>query len=170
VRYLCVAVLYNIDAASSHFIPLYNTTSISGIAQHALLYLTVTAIYYFLVLLGGQFYTFQWDVLLIETGFLTALCFAPWQSLNLRKEDITTTTTVGCWPLRFLLFKLMFMSGIVKVQAECPTWENLTALEFHFATQCVSSHHQYSCPDFLCIQYILNFLPLCISKNSFLDH
>ena len=131
------------------FILLYNTTSISGIAQHALLYLTITAIYYFLVLLGGQFYTFQWDVLLIETGFLTALCFAPWQSLNLRKEDITTTTTtVGCWPLRFLLFKLMFMSGIVKVQAECPTWENLTALEFHFATQCVSSHHQYSSREF----------------------
>lgn len=98
--------------------------------------------------MGGQFYTFQWDTLLIETGFLTALCFAPWQSLNLRKEDITATTTVGCWPLRFLLFKLMFMSGIVKVQAECPTWENLTALEFHFATQCVSSHHQYSCLDF----------------------
>lgn len=58
----------------------------SGIAQHALLYLAVTAIYYILVLLGGQFYTFQWDILLIEAGFLTAVCFAPWQSFHLKKE------------------------------------------------------------------------------------
>jgi hypothetical protein len=141
-RYLCVAVYYyNIDAASSFHTTIRYTTSISGIAQHALLYLTVTAIYYFLVLLGGQFYTFQWDTLLIETGFLTALCFAPWQSLNLRKEGITTTTTVGCWPLRFLLFKLMFMSGIVKVQAECPTWEinNCnTMCEFASSVSCLN--------------------------------
>jgi hypothetical protein len=84
----------------------------SGIVQHALLYLLITAIYYFLVLLGGQFYTFQWDILLIEVGFLTALCIAPRQSLNLKEEEIVSF--VGCWPLRFLLFKLMFMSGVRK--------------------------------------------------------
>jgi hypothetical protein len=43
----------------------------------------------------------------------------------------------GTWPLRFLLFKLMFMSGVVKILADCPTWINLTALEYHFATQCL---------------------------------
>lgn len=26
---------------------------------------------------------------------------------------------------------------MVKVQADCPTWQNLTALEYHFATQCL---------------------------------
>ena len=31
----------------------------------------------------------------------------------------------------------MLMSGVVKIQANCPTWQNLTALEFHFATQCL---------------------------------
>ena len=31
----------------------------------------------------------------------------------------------------------MFMSGVVKIQADCPTWNNLTALEYHFATQCL---------------------------------
>ncbi len=29
------------------------------------------------------------------------------------------------------------MSGVVKLQADCPTWTNLTALEYHFATQCL---------------------------------
>ena len=116
----------------------------TGVAQHAILYLVVTAIYYILVILGGQFYTFQWDILLIEVGFLTAMCFAPWRMMRSITTDNhyyqNTFISVGCccWPLRFLLFKLMFMSGIVKIQAECPTWENLTALEYHFATQCVS--------------------------------
>lgn len=31
----------------------------------------------------------------------------------------------------------MFMSGVVKIQADCPTWHHLTALEYHFATQCL---------------------------------
>ena len=31
----------------------------------------------------------------------------------------------------------MLMSGVVKIQADCPTWQNLTALEYHFATQCL---------------------------------
>jgi len=120
----------------------------SGVAQHALLYLLITAIYYFLVILGGQFYTFQWDILLVEVGFLTAFCFAPWRSLHLTLLD----TNVGCWPIRFLLFKLMFMSGIVKIQAECPTWQNLTALEYHFATQCLPgplAWYAHQLPPFL---------------------
>lgn len=29
------------------------------------------------------------------------------------------------------------MSGVVKVQSACPTWLGLTALHFHFATQCI---------------------------------
>jgi hypothetical protein len=36
-----------------------------------------------------------------------------------------------------LLFKLMFMSGVVKVTANCETWLGLTALDYHFATQCL---------------------------------
>ena len=91
----------------------------SDIAQHALLFLLVTAI-----------------------------CFAPWQSINFTTKDVNAD--VGCWPKRFLLFKLMFMSGIVKIQAECPTWQNLMALEYHFATQCVSLCFRAEC-TLLCL-------------------
>lgn len=38
---------------------------------------------------------------------------------------------------RWILFKLMFMSGVVKIQANCPTWLHLTACHYHFATQCI---------------------------------
>ena len=83
----------------------------------------------------------------METGYLTALCFAPWTSLRIRNVEVGKgpsssqsdydQSEIGSWPLRFLLFKLMLMSGVVKIQAECPTWQNLTALEYHFATQCL---------------------------------
>jgi lipase maturation factor 1 len=39
------------------------------------------------------------------------------------------------WLLRFLLFRLMFMSGVVKLASGDPTWSNLTALDFHYWTQ-----------------------------------
>ena len=112
----------------------------SGTIQHGIIFLSVTSIYHFLYVLGTSFYSFQWDILLIETGFLTAVCFAPWRTLTLPHNNETQdqmSINVGSWPIRFLLFKLMFMSGVVKIQANCPTWQNLTALEYHFATQCL---------------------------------
>jgi len=104
----------------------------SGLFQHASFFIALTAIYFFLTKTGGSFFTFQWDILLTEVGFVTALCCAPW--LKLRPNN---NNDIGAWPVRFLLFKLMFMSGVVKIQANCPTWLNLTALEYHFATQCL---------------------------------
>ncbi|KAL7512122.1 hypothetical protein ACHAXN_009100 [Cyclotella atomus] len=115
-----------------------STVVASGLVQHGLLFITISAMYRLLYTLGGSFYTFQWDILLLEAGYLTALCFAPWKSLRLdRNKQSEGTDNLGVWSLRFLLFKLMLMSGVVKIQAECPTWQNLTALEYHFATQCL---------------------------------
>ena len=39
------------------------------------------------------------------------------------------------WLLRWLLFKLMFQSGCVKLLSGDPAWRNLTALTFHYETQ-----------------------------------
>ena len=111
-----------------------STLAAAGIVQHGFLYLSLVAAYNFLYSLGSKFYTFQWDILLLEAGFLTGVCVAPWTKLTWRFEG---ENEVGGWTIRFLLFKLMLMSGVVKIQAKCPTWENLTALEFHFATQCL---------------------------------
>ena len=104
----------------------------SGIIQHGSLFIVSGCLYGVLVRSGATFYSFQWDTLLLEATAITAICYAPW--LNLRSSG---KSPVGAWPLRLLLFKLMYMSGIVKIQSECPTWRNLTALEYHFATQCL---------------------------------
>lgn len=133
----------------------------------------MTIIYHFLVVLGTSFYTFQWDILLVEVGFLTGVCFAPWRTKCIKlkyneKEESGNEEEqedVGSWPIRFLLFKLMFTSGVVKIQANCPTWNNLTALEYHFATQCVSESEPKSSISFFffkqnCISHVLTYLLL----------
>ena len=77
---------------------------------------------YLSLLYGGQdFMTYQWDTFLLETGFLALL-----MSFN---------TTPGIWLLRWLLFRFMFMSGMVKLLSGDPNWWNLSALSFHFVTQ-----------------------------------
>ena len=39
------------------------------------------------------------------------------------------------WLLRWLLFRLMFLSGAVKLLSGDETWRSLTALEYHYYTQ-----------------------------------
>lgn len=39
------------------------------------------------------------------------------------------------WLVRFLLFRLMFAAGVVKLTSQCPTWWGLTALNYHYETQ-----------------------------------
>ncbi|KAG7282127.1 hypothetical protein CRUP_008239, partial [Coryphaenoides rupestris] len=63
------------------------------------------------------------DSLLLETGFLCILV-APLGLLpggRVREHDRVTF-----WLLRWLLFRLMFASGVVKLTSRCPTWWGLT--------------------------------------------
>jgi hypothetical protein len=106
----------------------------SRLCQHGSLYLWQTLVYSLLVRSGGTFYSFQWDILLLEVTMVTALTYAPWRHARPNDMDFSS---ISAWPLRLVLFKLMYMSGIVKLQAHCPTWLHLTALEYHFATQCL---------------------------------
>jgi predicted DCC family thiol-disulfide oxidoreductase YuxK len=77
---------------------------------------------YLSLLYGGQdFMTYQWDTFLLEAGFLALL--------------LSFATTPGIWLLRWLLFRFMFMSGMVKLLSGDPNWWNLSALSFHFLTQ-----------------------------------
>ena len=89
-------------------------------------------LYLSLVTVGQAFLSFQWDVLLLEVGFL-AIFFAP---LRIRETFRRVSETSGAflWLLRWLLFRLMFASGFVKIASDA-VWRNLTALNFHYETQ-----------------------------------
>jgi lipase maturation factor 1 len=69
---------------------------------------------------GQDFWSFQWDILLTEAGFLAIFA------------DGSPGRT---WLFRWLLFRLMFMSGLVKLLSGDPAWRDLTALEYHYETQ-----------------------------------
>ncbi len=77
---------------------------------------------YLSLLYGGQdFMTYQWDTFLLEAGFLALI--------------MSFARTPGLWLLRWLLFRFMFMSGMVKLLSDDPNWWNLSALSYHFLTQ-----------------------------------
>ena len=86
-----------------------------------------------LVVVGRDFLGFQWDSLLLETGWL-AIFLAPLQLVP-RPAREAPPSRLFVWLLRLLLFKLMFSSGCVKLLSGDPNWRNLTALTFHYQTQ-----------------------------------
>ena len=91
-------------------------------------------LYLSLFTLGGPFLSFQWDILLLEVTFC-AILYAPpgWRPGPYADEP--EPTAAGVWVMRLLLFKLMLMSGAVKLLSGDATWQQLTALDYHFWTQ-----------------------------------
>jgi predicted DCC family thiol-disulfide oxidoreductase YuxK len=85
----------------------------AGLAILFVLYLSLSAV-------GQEFLSFQWDALLIETGFL---------AIFLGNQRVVI------WLFRWMLFRLMFLSGAVKLLSHDPAWRNLTAMTFHYWTQ-----------------------------------
>jgi hypothetical protein len=94
--------------------------------------LLVWAGYLSLMVVGQPFLGYQWDALLLETGLLGIL-FAPcclwlgWARREPAREAV--------WLIRWLVFRLMFESGVVKLTSGDPTWRHWTALDYHYETQ-----------------------------------
>lgn len=76
---------------------------------------------------------YQWDVLLLETGFL-AIFVAPLQWMP-EWPPTTAPPRIVLWLLFWLLVRLMFSSGAAKWLSRDHTWRNLTALKWHYETQ-----------------------------------
>ena len=91
--------------------------------------------------IGQDFLSFQWDVLLIEAGFLAIFA-----------DD----SPVRVWLFRWLVFRLMFFSGVVKLTSGDPTWHNLTAMHFHYETQPLPTP----------LAWFVNQLPMAAQKAS----
>lgn len=96
------------------------------------------AIYFSIVHAGQVFMSFQWDILLLEAGFL-AIFLAPLSLLPRspfrNRERQREPSMIVVWLFRLLLFRLMFLSGAVKLLSGDPTWHNLTAMNYHYWTQ-----------------------------------
>jgi lipase maturation factor 1 len=77
-------------------------------------------LYLSLCTIGQDFLSFQWDMLLLESGFLAIF-------LGSSKGMV--------FLFRWLVFRLTFLSGAVKLLSHDRTWRSLDALNFHYWTQ-----------------------------------
>jgi predicted DCC family thiol-disulfide oxidoreductase YuxK len=92
---------------------------LAGYLERAAL-LLLYVLYLSLCTIGQDFMSFQWDMLLLEAGFLAIFL---------------GSSKVMVLLFRWLLFRLTFLSGAVKLLSHDRTWRNLDALSFHYWTQ-----------------------------------
>lgn len=89
-----------------------------------LVWFALWALYMSIVNVGQTFYGFGWESLLLETGFL-AIFIGSW--------DIAPPVLI-MWLLRWLLFRLEFGAGLIKLRGDA-CWRRLTCLDYHHETQ-----------------------------------
>jgi hypothetical protein len=99
---------------AASFLLLVNVLRRTALMLCYLLYLSMTTA-------GQDFLAFQWDVFLLEAGFLSLFLI----------ED----SKVVVFLYRWLIARFMFMGGVVKLASGDPAWAGLTALNYHYLTQ-----------------------------------
>ncbi len=91
--------------------------------------------YLSLTVAGQEFLSFQWDILLLEVGFLSI--FLAERHILAKILSLSYPSEIIVWLLRWVLFRLLFESGMVKILSQDPNWRQLTALDYHYWTQCL---------------------------------
>lgn len=89
-----------------------------------LTWLSIWALYLSIVNVGQTWYSFGWESLLLEAGFLMTF---------LGNDDVGPPLLV-LWLARWLLFRVEFGAGLIKLRGD-PCWRNLTCLYYHHETQ-----------------------------------
>ncbi|HNH75339.1 MAG TPA: lipase maturation factor family protein [Candidatus Obscuribacter sp.] len=87
-------------------------------------------IYLSLLNIGQDFLSFQWDILLLESGFLAIfVCKGGSRLLSPAIKGLAAVL------FGVLIFKLMLLSGLCKLASQDASWSSLEALSYHFLTQ-----------------------------------
>jgi hypothetical protein len=81
-------------------------------------------LYLSIVNVGQTWYSFGWETLLLEAGFL---------AIFLGPASVAPPTLV-LWLLRWLLFRVEFGAGLIKLRGDT-CWRDLTCLFYHHETQ-----------------------------------
>jgi hypothetical protein len=89
-----------------------------------LVWLAMWVLYLSIVNVGQVFYGFGWESLLLEAGFL---------AIFLGSFDVAPPVMV-VWLMRWLLFRLEFGAGLIKMRGD-RCWRELTCLDYHHETQ-----------------------------------
>ena len=95
-----------------------------GTMTAAIVWAAMWLLYLSFVNVGQTFYGFGWETLLLETGFV-AIFLGGWS---------TAPSTWLVWIYRWLLFRVMFGAGLIKIRGDS-CWRDLTCLNYYFETQ-----------------------------------
>jgi len=103
---------------------------IAGYAN-AIMLLVLWFLYMSFVNVGQEWYSYGWEIQLLETGFLAAfLCpLLDARPFSRRPPPIQIIVL-----FRWLIFRIMLGAGLIKLRGD-EVWRNSTALYFHFETQ-----------------------------------
>ncbi len=118
-----------------------------GLAPRAALALA-WVLYLSLAVPGEPFLSFQWDALLLEAGLL-AFVWAPGGLRPFGRAERAPARILRLLVL-WLLFRLMLLSGVVKLTSGDPSWIELEALDYHYWTQPLPhrlSHYAHWAPE-----------------------
>ncbi len=85
---------------------------------------TLWLFYLSVVNVGQIFYSFGWETMTLETGFL---------AIFLGSQKVLPPASV-IWFLRWELFRLMFGAGLIKMRGDA-CWRDLTCMFYHYETQ-----------------------------------
>ncbi|MGB7871375.1 MAG: lipase maturation factor family protein [Mycobacterium sp.] len=89
-----------------------------------LLWLLLWVLYLSIVNVGQTWYSFGWESLMLEAGFLAIFL----------GNDRVAPPLLAMWLARLLLFRLEFGAGLIKLRGDS-CWRDLTALYYHHETQ-----------------------------------
>ncbi|XP_018330116.1 lipase maturation factor 2 [Agrilus planipennis] len=102
------------------------------------------SLYFSLYQVGQVFVTSQWDNLLLEAGFLSILV-APLLLGKRRGSKGSPSDNICLWLVRWLLFRFLLSSGLVKFLSGCPRWRDLSAFSYHFESMVIPSPLSWYC-------------------------
>src|SRR3954471_15345071 len=95
-----------------------------GLVLTIVAWLFLWALYQSIVNVGGTFYGFGWETLLLEAGFLAAFL----------GTDAVAPPWLVLVAFRWLGFRVEFGAGLIKLRCD-PCWRKLTCMEYHHETQ-----------------------------------
>jgi hypothetical protein len=110
--------------AALALITVVGLTSAAPLPVTMLVWTLLFVLYLSIVNVGQTWYGFGWESLLLETGFL---------AIFLGNAD-TTPPIATMFLLRWLLFRLEFGAGLIKLRGD-RCWRDLTCLYYHHETQ-----------------------------------
>jgi lipase maturation factor len=89
-----------------------------------LIWFVLWVLYLSIVNIGQTFYSFGWESLLLEAGFLAIFL----------SDDRTAPPWLVLLMFRWLAFRVEFGAGLIKLRGD-PCWRRLTCLDYHHETQ-----------------------------------